>query len=406
MIYTPRPYQESAIAAGAAHLRHGKGNGVIVAPTGSGKSLVVAGIAHALDEPVVVFQPSVELLNQNMEKLRSYGYEPAVFSAAAGSKHIDRITLATIGSARNRASEFKRFKHVLIDECHLAHSGSTKKNDESTSMYKQFVDAVGNPRMVGLTATPWRLATNSYGSENRFLTRMQRGLWSEVIHVTQIQELAKLGFMAPLEYYFHQGMDISQLRLNSAGSEFTDASIQAAMHGYDFEARVVNMIERLLKYGRKSILVFTPFVKDAEAIASFLPGIAEAVSGTTHKTQRADIISRFKSGSLKVVTNARLLGIGFDHPALDTIILGAPTASLSRYYQEVGRGLRPHASKKSTIILDMSGNSKRFGKVEDFVITKDWKGKWCVKANGRQLTNIYQNADEQPSLRTISKTLA
>jgi len=394
MSYALRPYQQAAVDAGVNHFRNGKGNGVIVAPTGSGKSLIVAGIAMAMQEPVVVFQPSVEVLTQNLEKLWSYGYEPGVFSASAGRKDMSLITLATIGSAVNRLGEFKRFKHVLVDECHLAHSGSTKKSDDTVSMFKRFTEATGEPRMVGLSATPWRLATNSYGAENRFLTRMSKGLWNDVIHVTQIQELRKLGFLADLEYYFHQGIDTTQLKLNSTGSDYTEASILAAMNGMEYEAKVLNMIERLLKYGRKSILVFTPFVKDAQRIASFLPGTAARVSGETPKAERKDLLDRFKAGDIKVMLNAMVLGIGFDHPALDTVILGRPTASLSLYYQQVGRGLRPHPSKKSTIILDMVGNSNRFGKVEDFVVTKDWKGRWCVKSGERQLTNIYQSKEQ------------
>jgi len=400
MTYTLRSYQDAAVAAGIKHLKHGNGNGLIVCPTGGGKALIAANIAMQLGEPIVVFQPSLELLHQNAEKLRSYGYEPAIFSASAGIKEVGPITLATIGSARNRIAEFKRFKHICIDEAHLANAKiSTRAKEEGVTMYKQFLDAVGNPRLVGLTATPWKLATNRMGAENRFLTRMSGGLWNHVIHVTQIEELRKLGFLADLEYYYNKGIDQTKLVLNSSGSEYTDESIRASMRytgddGVDYHHRVANFVHRLMKYGRKSILVFVPFVRDAEAVAQMIGSQASWVCGDTPPKERAAIIDGFKNGSIRVVVNAKLLTIGFDHPALDTIVDAAPTSSLSLYYQKIGRGLRVHPSKKSTIILDMVGTTKMFGPVENFRVTQDWKRRWVVMSGSKQLTNKYLQKPE------------
>lgn len=388
MAITPRPYQVEAIRAGVNHFRHGKGNGVIVAPTGAGKSIYAAGIAHELGESLLVFQPSKEILEQNKAKMEAYGYAPSVFSASAGEKQVGEITLATIGSVINKPDLFRRFRHVLIDECHLAQSRHNAGADGQT-MYKRFYEAMGRPRMVGLSATPWKLMSNSFGSENRFLTRMKDSMWDEVIHVKQIGDLKREGFMAEMEYFFHRGIDPARLVLNSNGSEYTDASVRAAMMGADWEAKVINMIERLLRHGRKSILVFTPFVRDSEAVKRLLPpGIAEVVHGELPKQERERIIGAFKDGSIPVVLNVAVLSIGFDHPALDTIIDASPTLSLAKYYQRIGRGLRPHASKKSTYVLDMCGNTKTFGKVEDLVVKRDWKGKWVVMSGAKQLTNV------------------
>src|SRR5690606_25797986 len=82
--YELRSYQQHAVDRGVAYLTNPawKGrNGLIVLPTGSGKSLVIAGLATRLNEPVLVFQPSKEILQQNAEKLRGYGYYPGVWSA-------------------------------------------------------------------------------------------------------------------------------------------------------------------------------------------------------------------------------------------------------------------------------------------------------------------------------------
>ena len=82
--FTPRDYQVGAIEAGVNHLLYGKGNNFLVLPTGSGKSLIVAGIANGVTEPVLVLQPTKEILHQNYQKMRSYGHLPAIFSASEG----------------------------------------------------------------------------------------------------------------------------------------------------------------------------------------------------------------------------------------------------------------------------------------------------------------------------------
>ena len=69
--------------------------------------------------PVLVFQPSKEILQQNAEKLRGYGYAPAIWSASLNRKRVGQITLATIGSVVNHVEAFRHFRYVLIDETHL-----------------------------------------------------------------------------------------------------------------------------------------------------------------------------------------------------------------------------------------------------------------------------------------------
>lgn len=371
------------------HIKHGKGNGIVVAPTSYGKSLLPAAVASRLGEPVLVFQPSLELLEQNLAKMHAYGINAGVFSASAGRKEVKPVTLATIGSAVNKPHLFKGFRNVIIDEAHLSHGAtSTRGNETGATMYKKFLSAIGNPKMIGMTATPFRLASNSLGSENRFITRMKNSLWDEVIYVKQIGELKREGYLANMEYFYYRGIDPTQLVMNRTGSDYTDASVRAAMMGGHWEAKVINILERLLKHGRKSILVFTPFVKDSERIASFMPDVAKVVHGEMHPEERRKVIADFKEHRIPIVLNCQVLGIGFDHPSLDTIVDAAPTTSMSKWYQRYGRGLRTHPDKVSTYIVDMWGSTKVFGKVEDLVVQKDWKGKWIVSSGGKQLTNV------------------
>lgn len=142
---------------------------------------------------------------------------------------------------------------------------------------------------------------------------------------------------------------------------------------------------------RKGILVFTRFIEEAENLVWKLKikGISAAiVTGTTPKTEREQLLNDFKSGKIKVVANVGVLVVGFDFPALDTVILARPTKSLAWYYQAVGRGIRPFKGKDGWVI-DLAGNYRRFGKVSDLKIDveKPHSQLWCVKSNGKILTN-------------------
>lgn len=395
MRFTPRDYQVEAINKGIHFFLREKGNAIEMLPTGSGKSLVIAGIANGLQDPVLIFQPSKEILEQNYLKMRSYGHCPAIFSASAGKKQIAHITFATIGSAINKPELFRQFRHIIVDECH----GISAKDDNS--MYMRFLEEHPEARLLGLTATPFRLASNSYGSELRFLTRTSPRIFDRVIYFKQIGELFRDGYLARLEYFRTAGIDPALLRPNSTGSDFSEESVRAAMKAGGFELKVVNLVERLLKNGRKSVLVFTRFIEEAQNIVDCMPGTAAIVTGTTPKRERERILTEFKAGVIKVVANVGVLTTGFDYPELDTVLLGRPTMSLGLYYQMVGRAIRPHPSKQSAYIVDMCGNVSRFGHVEDLELRYDFKGRPFIGSGPKQLTNVYL----QPHDRVLTKKL-
>ena len=117
MSFSPRPYQQAAIEKSINFFSDNKDktNAFVILPTGSGKSVVIANIAMQLDGKTIVFQPSKEILEQNVKKFASYGYRCGIYSASAGSKFIDKITFATIGSVAKKHHLFKDVKHIIID---------------------------------------------------------------------------------------------------------------------------------------------------------------------------------------------------------------------------------------------------------------------------------------------------
>lgn len=387
MMYKLRDYQQRASDTAVAFFndKKAKYNAIMVLPTGSGKSLVIADIANRLQGHTLVFQPSKEILEQNYKKLCSYGVlDCSVYSASFNSKNISRITFATIGSVIRHTYDFQHFNNVIIDECHFVNAKG--------GMYEEFIHATGC-KVLGLTATPYRLSSSSFGAMLKFLTRTRPLIFSKVIYQVQISTLLDMGFLSSIDYYQLSpiGWDNGNLKVNTTGADYTDKSVKMEYERIDFYSYLVSIVQRLLKPkrggARKGILVFTRFVKEAQRLADTIPNCA-VVSGETPKVERERILTEFKSGNIPVVANVGVLTTGFDFPELDTVVMARPTMSLAMYYQIVGREIRPYEDKQVWFI-DLCGNINRFGKVEDLkLIDTNGKGKWAVFSNGKQLTNV------------------
>lgn len=400
MKYELRDYQKNASdAAVKFFLDENKDyNALIISPTGSGKSILIADIAYRLNADVLVFCPQKEILQQNYEKAKSYGIECSMYSASVNQKKISKVTFCTIGSVKNYSELFKHFKYVIVDEAHYINS---KKG-----MYKDFLKQL-ECKVLGLTASPYRLESSCQidrltkkpkldtdKSWLQMITSYKKPVFKEIIYNIQIEELLEKSYLAKVRYFDVKPDGWEQMKLfkNTSGSDFSDKSVKYAYDKTNFSSHLANVVRRLLnnqKTGikRNGILVFTRFVEEAMELALSVDGCA-VVSGDTPKNEREEIIRRFKNGEIKVVANAGVLTTGFDYPELDTVVMARPTMSLAMWYQIVGRAIRPHPSKECGWIVDLCGKIKRFGEVSDLRLFDSGNGKWAVFSNGRQLTNV------------------
>lgn len=350
---------------------------VIVAPTAFGKSVLISYVANSINDKILVIQPSKELLEQNYNKLLLLGGEAKIFSASMGVKEIGHITYSTIGSIYKLGHTFKNLgiTKIIIDEC-------DRFPRSPHGMLRKFIKDAKITHILGLTATPLKLQTmsgafrmdNSFSILRMLTTKSGEGmLFRKIIHITQIQDMVKLGFWSKL-IYKSIDFDTSMLRYNSTGAEYTDRSIDIAFTSNNIEDRILEAID--MHPDRKSILVAVPSVADAHKLAKITPN-AKAVWGEMDKKERAKVIDQFKSGAVRVVYQVNVLSVGFDHPGLDMVISARPTASLSWWYQFVGRATRIHPDKKDAIVLDLVGNLDKFGRVEEFRYAYGLD-KWCL----------------------------
>lgn len=389
-----RPYQKEASAKAVEFfLSEAEYNAVEVLATGAGKSILVADIASKLKGGVLVFCPSKEILEQNYSKMCLYGYECSMYSASVGRKEISPITFATIGSVKGHPELFAEFKYIIIDECHLV-------NPEE-GMYKDFLEALP-VNVLGLTATPYRLVSKvewnwrekkveSCKSELVMLTNFAKPIFSKIIYNIETSFLIKEGYLARLRYFSVQSKDWDErkLRSNTAHTDFSDKSVRQLQEKTNYKDWLVSVLRRLQmpKSGikRKGVLVFVRFVEDAQYVCQNVSKSAY-ICGSTNKKERERILEEFKSGQIEVLANVGCLIVGYDRPDLDTVVLATPTMSLARYYQEVGRIIRPFEGKDGWVV-DLCGNIRRFGDVGNITM-QEYDGTWEVFCGLSQITGI------------------
>lgn len=383
MSFVPRPYQTEAIDAGTDFFQSkAKGNGLLICPTGSGKSVIIANTASKLDGKTLILQPSKEILEQNFAKYSSYGYRAGIYSASAGIKYKDDVTFATIGSIISKRHLFEDFKNIIVDECHLV--------NPNQGMYKDFIKAFEKVKVLGLTATPYRLSSGMEGAQLKFLTRTSPRIFNKVLYSIQNSTLFDAGYLAPLEYYAFNVVDRNMLQVNSTGADFSEASLRQYYRQINMPKKTIEYANRILAK-RRNLLVFCSLISEAEQVAAGVPG-AVVVSGDMDSLSRARVLSQFKAGKIRCVVNVGVLTTGFDYPELEAVLIARSTMSLSLYYQIIGRVMRPFRYEDGTWktgwVVDLGGNIQFFGKIETMKIMQNEKGLYSIWNNGRQLTNV------------------
>ena len=401
-----RPNQIEPVRKGVEYFKSKKPHpSIIVAPTAFGKSIVIAKIAHELGEKLLVIQPSKELLEQNYTKFINLGGKASIYSASMNEKEIGEVTYATIGSIVNIAWKFKELgiTKVIIDEC-------DRFPREPDGMLRRFLTAAKITHILGLTATPLKLQTNidehfqPFSKLVMLTSKSKKGnFFKDIIHVAQIKEMCDMGFWSPLQYESYD-FATGDLVYNSTKADFTDDSIRKAYKQNDIAGKIIKRISELPD--RKSILIAVPSIDEAKELSTRLPS-CEAVFSGMPDAERNRIIDDFKNLRLRIVVQVTILSVGFDHPQLDCIITGRPTASLSWWYQFVGRVTRIHPDKENGLVIDFVGSVPKFGKVEDLYFeyeTPLWKlyGEGTKLLTGIPLHEIGLHKQNQPSPHDVA----
>lgn len=370
MTYSLRSYQKACLDSVFAYWEQGGGNGLIVLPTGAGKSIVAASMCERLlrEYPVLrigVITHQRELIEQNYKSLlRLWPQAPAgVYSAGLNRRDTRaRILFMGIQSVHRKVKALGGFDLLLIDEVHLV-------GRDATSMYGKFIAAcreiTPDMRICGLSATPFRLTTG-------YLHQGDDALFHDIVYEAQVRDLIDQGYLSDLVAK-SSATQIDTRGLHIRGGEYIQAELdERACIPEVVAGAAKEIVER--GHDREGWIVFCTGVDHAaqvrDAIRSY--GVScETITGDTATGERDRILRAFKAKQIKCLTSVGVLTTGFDAPHVDLIALLRPTMSPGLYIQMIGRGMRLSEGKKDCLVLDMAGVVRKHGPLDDIVVPKD-----------------------------------
>jgi len=361
-----RPYQQDAHDAIIQWVKMSRAFCMIEAATGSGKSHIIAAVAKTIHEysngkHVLCLAPSSELVVQNHEKYLLTGNPASIFSASAGEVSLRHpVVFGTPLTVKNRINKFgDQFAMVVIDECHGI-SPTVKSIVEAMREKNQ------NLRVVGMTATPYRLNSGYVFGQFPDGTpvpahQTEKPYFEKCVFRVQARELIDQGYLTKPTIGAIRAVSYrtSHMEINSRG-QFNAADVDTAYHGHGRKTSAIIADVVAQSKDRRGVMIFAATVQHAgECMASLPPGLSAIVTGDTPRSERADILSRFKAHEIKYLVNVAVLTTGFDAPHVDVIALLRATESVGLMQQIIGRGLRISDGKQDCLLLDYAENFER-----------------------------------------------
>jgi superfamily II DNA or RNA helicase len=354
----PKSYQQDMLDALQVERDHGRSRSLVVAATGTGKTVVAAFDYRRIcsiegGRPRLLFVAHrEEILRQSMRTYREVLRDNTFGNLLVGGVDPDSYDhlFATIDSvdARDLLDRFsaEHWHTVVVDECHRL----------AAERFDRFVTGVKPRYLLGLTATPERSDGRSilgyFDNRPDGAPAVELRLW----HALDQQ------LLCPFEYFAcDDDTDFSQVPWTQPGEL---AAIDRLVTGNDVRARlVINEWRRLADNVSKGrALVFCVSVAHAEFMTARLnkAGIkAMCVVGATPAYERQRAPERLAAGDLQALVTCDLFNEGVDIPAVDTLLLLRPTQSPVLFQQQLGRGLRLSQGKESCLVLDFVGRHRQ-----------------------------------------------
>lgn len=341
---TLRDYQAKGLADIRASFAQGYRAPLYVLPTGGGKGImipeIVRGCVHQGKR--VVFLVSRRALVQDMSKrLQRVGVNHGLYLGSSTRMTHLPCAVASIDTIRNRAAKGRcpRFDLAIIDEAHLALSES----------WTNVIQAIGNPPIIGFTATPTRLDGRGLGN-----------LFDVMVQGPAIGELIDMKHLVPTRVFAPSIPDLTGVK--TLGGDFSSEDLEAVMSQSRLIGDTVEHWKRINE-GQATIgFAVNRRHGRLETAAFNAAGVrAEFLDGETPDREREATWGRLRRGESKVVWTVMIASYGFDEPCIKHGIFSRPTKSVALWLQQAGRIIRPFENHQYAIIQDHSGNIMRPG---------------------------------------------
>ena len=354
-----RDYQQAAVDAALNWINRSIEPALLELATGAGKSHIIAALAHWLSteksRKVLCLAPSKELTEQNHEKYLSTGEPASIYSASIRKCLKHSVVFGTPKTVKNSIKKFgSEFALIIIDEAH----GITQTIKD---IIEQIKKQNPNVRVLGLTATPYRLTSGyiyAYDVAGEPMSESVARLpfFNTLLCRVTPHDLLERGFLTPVVSQARDGYDASELEQDRFG-RFDPKQVEKTFEG---KGRLTSQIVRDIVescHGRRGVIIFAATRQHMREVLASLPqDNARAIDGETNKKEREQIISDFKAMRFKYLVNVAVLTTGFDAPHVDCIAILRATESAGLLQQIIGRGMRLEDDKKDCLVLDYADN--------------------------------------------------
>ena len=337
-----RPYQTAAVENVINNL---DSRPLLVAPTGSGKTVMATAIVKELNRKTLWLAHRKELIDQAYISLLSCN-TPGRSELTVGIIMVDRpenrnaqVQVASIQTLTRRNKPDVEL--IIFDEAHHSVSQGNKK----------LLENYPNVPVIGLTATPFRLDGKGLGE-----------IYNNIIVAAYTQELVSDGYLHAPRVFAGKSPDLRGVKIHMG-----DYDLSALSKKVNNKTLIGDIVKTWKEKSLdKRTVCFAVDVEHSQSICQeFInAGVkAEHIDANTPKQLRSDIQARLKRGETKIVCNCMILTEGVDIPELETAILARPTASLNLHLQMIGRIMRICTDKDGAIVLDHAGNHHVHGLV-------------------------------------------
>lgn len=398
--YKPYPYQQRAVDSIFEYYKTHNGNPIIAIPTAGGKAIILSFIIKRLLESapnikILVLTHVKELIAQNFEKMKAINptANAGIVSAGLGVKQPHRqVVFGGIATVKNMINKIGFRDICFVDECHLI---SPKGETTYQTFFKEMTNLNPNFKIIGLTATPYRLGSGLLTNNGIFT-----GFSIDLTSFEEFNKLLSQGYLSPLvPRQTHTKFDLSNV--HTVAGDYNQKELEEA---FNIDAKTLSAVNEIMNLGRdrKKWLIFASGIKHAEKICDCLKSLgisAITIHNGTSKKYRDKGISDFKAGRIKCIVNNSVLTTGFDVPDLDLIAILRATQSTSLWVQILGRGTRIAPNKTDCMVMDFAGNTERLGTINDPKIPKA-----KTKGNGDQIFKVCPECEsfQYPSVRICS----
>jgi len=323
-----RYYQRTGSRLAVTH-----GRGILVKPTGTGKSLTMARMIWEMGVKCLVITPSKAISDSMLHTLVKHFGKGRVSKLNSKSEKINDINVCNIQSLIKIKPEIlEGIDAVFIDEFH--HAAAETYQEVNLNHLKNVY------YRIGLTATNFRNDGSDMSLE---------AVLSEVLYEYTIEQALKDGFLVKPEFR------VEKTHTGDNGSYQKDYKF-GIVNNKSRNAKIAEVVNR---HPKDSIIILVQQIPHGETLKAMIPG-SEFIHGEEKDSERNRLLEDFRLGKITRLIGTSVIGEGVDLPIANMLIMAGGGKAKSQIMQNIGRVLRPFKNKDKAIVYDFTDDGSKY----------------------------------------------